>query len=671
MASVPCAGGLRRSPMLSPTGTRLAHGACAESSTVGAACLPMPGATGRAAAAAKKAAQHKPAAKRAVPIEETFLLRRRSNAATSASKFGQQIGFLSASAPQLLLAQPSPSDGAAPTTQLPPWVPLASTAKERGWVEFGAGRSVWSSQARTWARDHLAAHPAGASEGRDASLRLRLAIADHLEREGVEQGIEALRVALRLRAGSVERAVVCLEGVSAGRVGCASVGISLLELAGGLTLMGLDAPSLCGCSERELARRLSLTVSAFSSRRMPLDRLLREARGVFETQPLALATFHGSSMSISCDVPPRRFSGTSNDGDATACEAGGAKAGTLLEDKHLDRWVAIAKFVVLTSWFHTPPSLRRRGRGVSGEEVEDTTALNFPFRGGAGERSLLAEVRRSLRLDTVEQGMSSRELSGKTFPQDDEIFSLSHAEVELDAYRRRVIGFEAFPEPPNNIPAELLAAVNTLKTSKVGIGWRTVGCTAGHPGFAQQEGLDDVRSMWAPSEEDLVRAEAAMVVEFDAHASARQLGRHLLGRSDLFQFVGESPPADLLVTGAPTHWSRRLACREVGEVYDDVLELQVLQTAPGKAALTKGLTFEYFRLALLRIALRAGLHFAHIVDDAVDSLDPRVREKAAVSSPNEGIRNRKTVFGNGAKDADSDGRKSSPNILSVRQIKRH
>jgi len=553
------------------------------------------------------------------PIEET-LLRRRAQAdvvpfpstgnLTSGGSSGSRIGSAvapkrastpgSSSMPQLpLLPEPvlkpqpqSPKGGNAQafkrqSPKLVARVPaeLVPQLKGGGWSEAGSGGAIWALQARDLVRSRLS-ETSKSSEARDAGLRLRLGILEYMESQDVPQGLQALCEALRLRCGNLELATTCLEGGRHLR----GRGVSLLEMAGGLALLGLDIPALCGFGDNEVARRLGL----------------RESDGRIAPEGLALQALKDTSGKP--PLPP----------------------GTDL--RLVELWVTITKFVALSAWFTTPLGNRRRGR--LGEIGQSREAELLEFR--SAERSQMhLGIRESLGLGSSSGQEASvapgrldwakpkapRYLMMKSKPEASSVQKAFDAENAIHTLRMGILRPKVAMEE-HDVANELLGAADALARSGAS---KTASIASGHPVMLQQHAQDQIRSCWAPCELDLERLEATLRAEYRAHSGVSQLGERLLGRNELFRLIGERPPTDLLTSAG----SRHLTWAEVGAIYDDAIELQVYLTGSGKIALKKGLTFESFRFVLLRIALTVGLHFGHLVDDAVDTLDIRRHARRA------------------------------------------
>lgn len=163
---------------------------------------------------------------------------------------------------------------------------------------------------------------------------------------------------------------------------------------------------------------------------------------------------------------------------------------------------------------------------------------------------------------------------------------------------------------------------------------------AAHVGGAleKQQALDALRQCWSPNEGDLENALQILQVQFLARATARQFGEPLMSRSDIAHLLGKLPPPGLgealTESGAIVSPLRQGPSNaEVGELYDAVLEMQLLMTSRQGRALSKGLTFESLHVLLQKVACSMGLHFRHIVDDAVETPAESLRKQVSSQYP--------------------------------------
>lgn len=136
---------------------------------------------------------------------------------------------------------------------------------------------------------------------------------------------------------------------------------------------------------------------------------------------------------------------------------------------------------------------------------------------------------------------------------------------------------------------------------------------------------DKFRQCFCPSEADLDAAKKALEAEFAACSTGRQFGEGLMNRPDLFRFFLDLRPSDVCGRDAATGLfgedavAKGLARTRVGLLFDAVLELQLGLTSFEGRALSKGLTFDSFRVALHKAGIAIGLHFRHLADDALES----------------------------------------------------
>lgn len=140
------------------------------------------------------------------------------------------------------------------------------------------------------------------------------------------------------------------------------------------------------------------------------------------------------------------------------------------------------------------------------------------------------------------------------------------------------------------------------------------GAESPRAGMARQEAPDSHRNCWVPNELDHIRAKQLLEGEFVRHATTRQFGERLLGRPDLVRLLADVSAAEV----GDAHLAELLNKVEVGKIYDEVMTLQANITALEGRQLSKGLTFDSLRVALYHASSALGLHFRHLVDDAVD-----------------------------------------------------
>jgi hypothetical protein len=494
----------------------------------------------------------------------------------------------------------------------------------KGWRELGSAVSVWTQQARQLAHERLPCRPnvsrAGVDNHRVATetgsaptedngaLAGRFALLAQLERVGQSPGLAALHTALEMKPGGAEAAVACLGGTS----GMASV----LELAGGLALLGLDSRALCGFDECELFRRLA-SLDRSSSYGPQSKNGGNNGTGRVALKGLISVGSGACSTEDTIGLVKR-------DGGESQLEAN-------LKGKLFDRWLVLARFVALAAWFGTAPELRRRGRF----NADDLTSARAPV--DFQERLALSSVRGALGLEsgrvaaalpaTADSGGLSANVVTATLaavaprrllPHGSTAVRriaadaqarnqrMSRASSDCDVVRKSILGKETVDIRPHSM---LLDAAAQLVDTAVE-----------NPRIARQRSHDQLRKQWSPLARDFLASEVTVREEFEAHAATRQLDRRLLGRCDFFRLVGDRPPSDLLADGNGAHESRHVGPTELGAIFDEVLELQASQAALGGSSFTKGLTFESFTLALLIVARDAGLHFSRLVDDAVDTI---------------------------------------------------
>jgi len=137
--------------------------------------------------------------------------------------------------------------------------------------------------------------------------------------------------------------------------------------------------------------------------------------------------------------------------------------------------------------------------------------------------------------------------------------------------------------------------------------------------LAKQQALDALRLHWAPQEDDYEAVNLWVLSLFSEQATNRQHDEKLLSRADVLELLDDSPLACLC---NETMSGGRIARAMVCAIYDEVLAFQADRRSSTlrQTCLTKGLTFESFRMVLLKVALAVGLHFRHLVDDAIDAL---------------------------------------------------
>lgn len=367
--------------------------------------------------------------------------------------------------------------------------------KDTGWNMTGPSCTVWVQQAR-----HLASSRSNALAAVGCkAIHERLQLLHLLEQHELPQGVEALRFALKWRCGSLEQAFLCLD--VACRQGRGA--LSMLEFVGGLALLGLDTPALCGVNE----------AVAFTT----LD---ADGDGRLSVLDLLGASAPPESSTAET-VESRRPEGHSYDAHS---KPGGRET-----------WILIVKFIALYAWFATPVALRRRWRGFE------------------------------------------------------------------DALSAQIVS----PGKPGGGAGGAMTVVTALAGGAIGRSGERVA-------IAQQQACDPVMRAWVPSECDLELIESTLNTNFKAHCTSQQLGEKLLNKSDFYRFLGDIPPVG--VGDDPA--AQQLTRTTLNELFEEVA---ALQTQGPQSSWTKGLTFESFRLLLLKLCLAMELHFRHLVEDAVEA----------------------------------------------------
>jgi len=175
--------------------------------------------------------------------------------------------------------------------------------------------------------------------------------------------------------------------------------------------------------------------------------------------------------------------------------------------------------------------------------------------------------------------------------------------------RLRLTGGQTAPAPLQPVRAATpgLTVVTALADGATG--------RARHGDLARQEASDPVRQCWAPSERDFEDIEGKMKAEFARYASLQQLGEQIINKSDFYGLLGDIPPIGV----GEDPEAEQLTRAQLSRIFDEVLALQANSASQNGIQFSKGLTFESFRLALLKISLLMGLHFRHLVDDGIDA----------------------------------------------------
>eukprot|EP00929_Paragymnodinium_shiwhaense_P113064 TRINITY_DN8132_c0_g1_i1.p1 TRINITY_DN8132_c0_g1~~TRINITY_DN8132_c0_g1_i1.p1 ORF type:complete len:714 (+),score=134.05 TRINITY_DN8132_c0_g1_i1:47-2143(+) len=526
------------------------------------------------------------------PIEETLLTRRLLAKAASAPQiaasdalatFSSLKHFRSSGRPIELLrgsdgqsggdassraASSSAAREASPslrTTSLSP--DLLPQLKQKGWAKMPAKGSIWGRATEDFVERFNAAFDRP-SIARDRLRHERLLLLSALERENVVPGVEAVRISLQARCGSLEEAHAQLDVRQRGEKG-----ITLLEFAGGAALLGLDVRLMSGgLSEQEVLKRLDHDGDG----RLSLQDLRREAKSA-AAQPA--------------------FAGDTND--------------------FLNFWVLFAKFVALSAWFDTPAHLRRRVRYGPGDEYvsdfedDPKAAEDAAVSAARNAESAAARAEQSLREATdVAESLATRMAERRGEPPSKEPPSPTVAEsAELRSIP--VLG---------GLSGGLAVSAHA---AAMGGGTRTM-----RPN-ARDLQTDPIRMRWAPNEFDLYVARQGIEQRFMDHASIERNGVRLLTRPDFFRFLGFMPPP---ARCGPVYVHRkmtRINGPEAGRIFDEALAMQVGLTGLTGRLLSKGLTFQFLRVALMQVALSIGLHFCHMVDDAMDAAVQAVVEQLA------------------------------------------
>lgn len=175
--------------------------------------------------------------------------------------------------------------------------------------------------------------------------------------------------------------------------------------------------------------------------------------------------------------------------------------------------------------------------------------------------------------------------------------------------RLRLTGGQTVPAPLQPVRAQTpgMTVVTALADGATG--------RARHGDLARQEASDPVRQCWAPSERDFEEIEGKMKADFARNASLQQLGEQIINKSDFYGLLGDIPPIGV----GEDPEAEQLTRAQLSGIFDEVLALQANSASQNGIQFSKGLTFESFRLALLKISLLMGLHFRHLVDDGIDA----------------------------------------------------
>eukprot|EP00927_Polykrikos_kofoidii_P035996 TRINITY_DN30452_c0_g1_i1.p1 TRINITY_DN30452_c0_g1~~TRINITY_DN30452_c0_g1_i1.p1 ORF type:complete len:695 (+),score=97.33 TRINITY_DN30452_c0_g1_i1:90-2174(+) len=514
------------------------------------------------------------------PIEDTLLQRRKLLESYSepalpglVALFGNtDVTAVSAEAAVFAPSMSKPASGLmlarekAPSSPLPAAL-LDKLVHEHGWRKLPPA-AIWArlSEELTSACATFSKTP---SVTRDRMLHERLQLFEALQRKGLPQSLGALCFALTARFGGVDEAYALLDVGGRG----SGLGVTMLEFAGGLALLGFDAPTLCGFGEPEVLRRMDA-----------------DSDGWLSSQDFrrSVKTFSGGSVSLLSNTTA----------SVSGCE-------------YSAWWVLIAKFVALSAWFYTPPHLRKRPRPTDmhadlGEEIEISVKRNAQVDAVCAAEAAAERAEGSLRHATLAtEQIASALAESRTNPP-----SPTNSIAELLS-RHDKSGDAALALPSRSILSG--AAAVTARAAAAGGGARTT-----RPN-ARVLALDSVRRYWAPNELDYDATVQAMHVEFTKLAHVEWSNgeqRGLLCRQDFYRLVSElEPPGAVVHPGLS-----RLTCGVVGRIYDEALDVQMRMTATtdGRPC-SKGLTFRSFQMCMLRVARHIGLHFRNLVDDALDN----------------------------------------------------
>jgi len=522
-----------------------------------------------------------------------------------------------------------------PLQQRPASDDLMPLIRDRGWRRVRT-IETWAEQARalaTWRVSVRTQLPVA----RDRALHERLWLLEQLECKGVSQGIEALRFALRLRFGSLQNAFANLDVGGHGE----KRGVSLLEFSGSLALLGLHAPSLCGFGVPEVFRRLDADCDG----RISLEDLCGScSSSLVGSDPVASRSACATVGDPGGTMIANLSSTAVVDDAPSAGEISLPRPWAPGDIEEEERWALIARIAALSSWFRVSPPLRRRGRADCDCEKEQLHSPKLPHPPWGVSRLGVPEA-----LD----GLQFRKISGSVAPIGWRLATHTEAKVHFsdivqlleewdicglaDWWRIDGHGYgNNIKEPWGPVdfasciirPQDTAPAASAPSDAPAGGSIQDVDgpSTAQDPAdlcdehggvLEQQEALCALRRCWAPNEGDLEEAQQALKADFEIHATARQFGTRLLSRADLCRLLADAPAQVVSDKGA----AQRLTRVDLGRIHDEVLERQMNLTALHGCILSKGLTFDSLPLLTQKIALFIGLHFRHLVDDAVEACD--------------------------------------------------
>jgi len=300
--------------------------------------------------------------------------------------------YSSAAAPP---AEPSsPGKAASPQShQQSSWLFPVETKQRRSWGGQYPKDLLPKIESKGWARTNLSEGQAGfldqpwhaqqkeliakskpvqnQSLSRDRIHEDRCKLLDILHRKGVKQGVDALRVALCWKCGSLQNSYKLLDAKGPSDVKRPYAGATLLEFSGCIALLGLDVPGLCGTSEQEIFEQLDADRDHLLS--------LQDLQGV--AKPCAK-------------------------------KDEGSEAVMLAEELRV--WTIVVKFVALSAWFLTPDHLQRRLRnganipvdemsqtvGKEAEEKDVGQSLRTPHNESKGELEAVVQQARPTATET-------------------------------------------------------------------------------------------------------------------------------------------------------------------------------------------------------------------------------------------------------------------------------
>lgn len=219
----------------------------------------------------------------------------------------------------------------------PSMVAVHASMRYHGWTRSGK-LSIWTSEARRLALWRVSC-PAQVETEVDLALHQRLHLLQCLEDERVPQGLKAFKKALELHCD--------VDDLASPSPSNEDYAFPVLAFAGRLALLGFDVPTLCGFNEYH-------TWSELGSDK---EGLLLRARilGIdCDELPLHPVCWCEASQCI------RGTSGSRGQNSSMHPEPPSLEERP--SDAAIQRWITFSRFVALSAWFFTQPSLRRRGR---------------------------------------------------------------------------------------------------------------------------------------------------------------------------------------------------------------------------------------------------------------------------------------------------------------------